>query len=208
MSTLIGQRFGRLLVLREGPRPSRAQRVWVCKCSCGTIKMVRQQHLRHGRTQSCGCLSADMTGDRFRTHGLRSSRTYRIWVGMKQRCQNHNNPKFPSYGGRGITVCNRWQSFQHFFADMGHAPPGKSIERKNNSLGYLPSNCIWATPRDQSNNGRHNVFLSADGKTLTMAQWARQQNLNEATLRRRINVLGWDIYTAIFTPTRVALSKK
>lgn len=121
-------------------------------------------------------------------HGLYKSRTYRIWASMKQRC---NDPDEPRYGGRGITVCDRWQKFENFYADMGEAPEGMSIDREDNDLGYNPDNCRWATPVEQQNNMRSNRLFTHEGKTQTLAEWAREIGLAYHVLKYRLNK-GWE----------------
>src|SRR5690349_21012531 len=101
------------------------------------------------------------------------TRTYRVWASMKDRCLNRKSTGFSNYGGRGITVCKKWRKFEGFFADMGEAPEGLSIERIDNSRGYEPGNCRWATPREQMRNTRRNHYVACKGKKQTLSEWAR-----------------------------------
>jgi hypothetical protein len=161
---MIGRRFGRLLVVtHEG--------AWcACRCDCGTEKKVRGKDLRNGRTKSCGCLLSDVAratiaqklkGSKGRlTHGhtlagQRQSRTYRSWKGAKNRCFNLHEPSWWHYGGRGISMCDKWRySFAAFLADMGECPAGRSLDRINNNGNYEPGNCRWATSGEQRSNQR------------------------------------------------------
>lgn len=109
-------------------------------------------------------------------------RAYSTWAGMKARCSNPNEPGFRHYGGRGIAVCERWQEFEGFYADMGEPPDGYSLERIDNEKGYSPENCKWATRTEQNNNTRVNVRITALGQTLTATQWARRLGVPAGTI--------------------------
>ena len=129
-------------------------------------------------------------------------RTYRSWSECRQRCENPNNRKWPSYGGRGIKVCARWASFANFLADMGERPDGHSLDRINNDGDYEPNNCRWATPSEQARNRRSSHTLTAFGETLTIAEWAERTGLKHHTIAWRINKLGWTAERALSTPLR------
>jgi hypothetical protein len=130
------------------------------------------------------------------------SAEYQTWNGLKGRCLNTNNNAFHSYGGRGITVCDRWKdSFEDFLADMGPRPsPKHSIDRVNNDLGYSPENCRWATKKEQGNNRRTNVYYEYAGERLQLTTWANRIRINKTTLHMRINRYGWSIEKALTTP--------
>lgn len=155
---LTGKRFGHLLVVRRLPKqPNRPYR-WRCKCDCGKTVSVRGDVLRYGFTKSCGCLRVSNGIKRGRDsfkHGDSFTSEYSTWANMKDRCLNPNCQSFKNYGGRGITVCNRWLQYENFLADMGRKPsPAHSLDRINNDRGYSPSNCRWATQKEQTNNRR------------------------------------------------------
>jgi hypothetical protein len=157
--SLAGQRFGRLLVLDRVPREPRAsgQAKWRCLCDCENISIIGSNALRSGATQSCGCLRRDALVTRNTTHGLSGTRTYNSWCNMIRRCTHDNDPRYPEWGGRGITVCERWLDYPNFLADMGERPPGTTLDREDNDGNYEPGNCRWATPPEQMANRRNTV---------------------------------------------------
>lgn len=159
--SVLGQRFGRLLVIEEFPaEPGLGYRRARCRCDCGVESIVAVTSLRAGLTRSCGCAIREATRARSLRHGECTDRKrtpeFRAWVGMKTRCLNVNVKSFPNYGGRGIVVCPRWlHSFENFLADMGRRPsPKHSIDRFDNDGPYAPDNCRWATPHEQRLNQR------------------------------------------------------
>ena len=169
---LTGNRIGRLTVQkRVGNHPKFKKKVrWECLCACGKkIITTSDALLRPKHIKSCGCWTREVTRMIFTRHGEsrrhKSTPEYRIWQGMKARCFRVTNPAYPNYGGRGITMCERWaNSFEAFLEDMGRRPSSRrSLDRIENDKGYEPGNCRWATPRTQSNNRRLFIY----GKKLT-----------------------------------------
>ena len=130
---LTGKTFGRLTVIERAKMRPGAEAHWRCSCSCGASKVIAGHALRSGKTRSCGCFNKEWARKRFTTHGLRKSRVYSIWAAVLTRCTNPKAINYPIYGGRGITVCPEWESFENFFEDMGHPPDDFSIERRNNN---------------------------------------------------------------------------
>lgn len=203
LKDLTGQRFGRWSVVGEAPKKG-GQRHWHCLCDCGNEKDVYVGSLSRGVSMSCGCQRDEETARRNFKHGVCDGyhtgtppRTYNSWRNMKARCQNPKNHKYPIYGGRGITVCDNWQTFAGFYADMGDCPDDHSIDRIDNDGNYEPGNCRWATVEQQMSNQSTNRMLNFDGKTQTLAQWSRDIGINPITISRRINICGWSVERAL-----------
>ena len=157
---LIGKTFSRWTILEEeiehiSPKGRKYKKVR-CMCECGNIRNVRLDILRSGGSKSCGCV-------RINKHGKYKSAEYAAWISMNQRCNNPKNRYYYNYGGRGISVCERWTaSFESFYSDMGDRPTRyHSIERIDNECGYDPTNCKWATRTEQ----QHNTRLQVNNKT-------------------------------------------
>jgi|SRR5215472_14821400 len=128
--------------------------------------------------------------------------TYRSWNSMRQRCLNPNHKWWPSYGGRGISICARWNDFNCFLADMGEKPLGMSLERKNNDGNYEPSNCKWVSAKEQANNTRQTRVISYNGRELSLAEWARVAGIDRRTLKGRLDIMCWSIDRALTEPVQ------
>lgn len=183
-----GQRFNRLLIVAYSHATRSSGAFWRCICDCGNESVVRYEDLRSGHTKSCGCLLREMRGSLHRTHGMSGTVEYTIWKGIETRCYNPNARVYPHYGGRGITMCDRWRtSFENFFSDMGPRPSLKhSIERIDNNGSYSPDNCRWATDLEQANNMRSNRRITFNGKTQSLADWARELDISSGAISLRM----------------------
>lgn len=197
-----GQRFGRLTALRLGERTSDRKTRWLCQCACGNTVSVAAAELLNRQPQSCGCLRGEKLQTRNHKHGQSRTLEYGIWSTMKSRCQNPKTEEYKNYGGRGIKVCKRWQSFANFFEDMGPRPTlNHSLDRKNNDADYEKSNCCWATRFEQNTNKRTTHLLTFDGETLSVTEWAQRIGMSVSTLYHRVRH-GWKVADALTVPVR------
>jgi len=199
MKDLTGSKFGRWTVLFYGWPLPRWKHIWICKCVCGQLGAVRSNHLSAGASTSCGCLVRESLLRANITHNLSGTPLHVLWKKIRARCYNQNDPAYSNYGGRGIKLCERWQSFENFYHDMGVRPSGMSIERIDNNGDYCPSNCKWATATEQGNNKRNNIWITALGSCMTVSQWAEKVGVKRGTLARRF-YLGWDHPRIVNTP--------
>lgn len=157
-----GQTFGSLTVLSLADRASNKKLRWLCKCVCGGETIAVGTNLRNGHTRSCGCRRAQKPTIHGGSRRGKMTSEYKSWASMLQRCSNPNHEAYKNYGGRGISVCDRWHDFRSFLDDMGERPtPQHTLERKHNDLGYSPSNCIWATKSEQALNRRPKSRVTA-----------------------------------------------
>lgn len=204
---LTNNRFGKLNVIKKLDQRDKFGKIqWECKCDCGGMINLPTGSLINHNTKSCGCLQSEVISEINKvihtTHGLSNSPEYGIWAAMKDRCFNPNNLSYNHYGGRGITVCDRWiNSFENFYADMGLRPSDQhSIDRYPDNNGhYEPGNCKWSTDEEQCNNRNNNRLFNYNNETLSLSQIAKKYNLNRQTLFSRI-YSGWTIEDAINKP--------
>ena len=192
----VGEIYGRLTVeeLLQGTYVR-------CKCSCGNEIVTRRDHLKRGVTRSCGCFKKDALKHRASTHGLSKHPLYKTWQNMRNRCSNPKATKYELYGGRGISVCDQWQtdfmSFYNWALASGWSP-GLSIDRINPNEGYSPQNCRWATHFEQNDHLRSNHMVTYQGKTQPVYAWARELGMHPNTLGERLR-RGWSIDRAFGT---------
>ncbi len=197
LKDLTGQIFSSLKVVNRAPNAKDGSAMWVCLCDCGEQRVVAGTGLRAGRNKSCGCKSPRFTSERIITHGKSSSRVYLIWRGMLARCSAASKGKTRKlYYEKGITVCDRWQMFENFLADMGEPPESHSIDRIDGTKGYFPENCRWATSKIQANNTVANHIITANGLTMTAAMWAEKTGIKPNTIIYRIR-RGWSPEDAV-----------
>lgn len=208
---LIGERFGRLVVLSFEGKVRGSYR-WACRCDCGKECVVQSGNLINGHTSSCGCRQRDIARlpkDYCRTHGLSRHRIRNIYNLMKHRCLNDQNVGYHLYGGRGISVCDRWAgSFQAFVDDMGLPPSDRhQLDRIDGDGDYAPENCRWATRKEQARNRRTNRVVEYAGESAPLIVWAERFEIPAQTLANRINS-GWSVERALKMPVRVTTKSK
>jgi hypothetical protein len=198
---LNGMMFGNLTVLhRAGHRGKFA--AWMCRCTCGVEKVVGGQHLRRGKIRSC-----NTNGHRWKTPRPPAFYTeykseYQSWTSMRERCNNPNHKKYNIYGGRGITVCERWADFQKFMLDMGRKlDPKFTIERKDVNGNYQPTNCCWIARKDQGRNKRNSVFVTYNGKRMLLIDLVEELGLSRMAVYGRLK-MGWTLAQAIALPLK------
>ena len=187
----VGDKYGRLLVI-ENHHPKDEV---VCICECGNKKIARATNVYYGGTRSCGCIFKE--GNNLK-HGGRRTRLYTIWKGMRERCNTPSCSTYKRYGAKGIKVCPEWDDFENFkeWSLSNGYKDGLTIDRIDGKGNYEPSNCRWATYKEQANNVKTNRLITYDGKTKTMTQWAETFGIKPATLWARLN-RGWSIEQAL-----------
>ena len=165
---LSGQKFGKLTAIKRVGNTNYGQPLWECKCECGNITLVCGQHLREKRVKSCGCLKKSK---------ISNKRLYRIWGTMRHRCQNPKRKDYKYYGARGIKVCEEWGDFSTFYewAINNGYNDTLTLDRVDANGNYEPSNCKWATMKEQGNNKTNNHLITYNGETKTIAQWAEER---------------------------------
>lgn len=181
---IAGQRFGRWTVIKRDGTNKHRMALWLCRCDCGAEGHVHTGSLTAGQSLSCGCLHRDAVS---KQRGRHETREYRAWAGMMARCFNPSSNRFDRYAGRGITVCESWRTLDGFIADMGLCPgDGHSIERIDNNGNYEPGNCRWATSKEQARNRRTTLYLTYQGMTKSLAEWAEVLGIPYKTTWRRL----------------------
>ncbi len=187
---LTGHKYSRWLVSSYAGKHGRTH-VWNCVCECGSERVCRGPNLRCGHSQSCGCYCADRIREEFTTHGRTRTPAYRAWLSMRDRCLRVKSSAFADYGGRGISICEAWETFQGFFGDMGDPPKGLTLERIDVKGNYNKQNCRWADRTDQARNRRNSRFIRIDGKNVHAKDAADILGVQYKTLMARINAYGW-----------------
>lgn len=184
-----GAVFGRLTVLeRVGVRKSSTGKtsvcLWLCRCSCGTQATISNANLTKGLTNSCGCIHRERLISRNTKHGYAATPMYKVWLTMNQRCSNPRVKNWDDYGGRGITVCREWKSFEQFYKDMAPTyKPGLTLERKDNNAGYGKDNCVWASRLVQAGNRRTTAWFDLHGQRVCLEVAARHIGVASGAIR-------------------------
>jgi len=196
----VGTKFGRWTVVSEAARHRNGRQVFNVKCKCGTESKILRASLVSGHSTGCRCMTKS------RMHGLREHPLYKTYRHMIDRCHNAKCKSYRNYGSRGITVCDEWRGdngLKRFISDMqDKAFRALTLERVDNSKGYSPQNCIWASRSTQSRNTRRNVYVEHGGKILVAADWDREIGFPKGTVRRRIRN-NWSVENALTVPHKL-----
>lgn len=182
-----GDKYNRLTLI-ELHASKTGGNLWRVLCDCGTERVVSVRDVVTGHTRSCGCYRKEVMRQKKTSHGGSETAEFRIWSHMLGRCFNPTDHKYGYYGGRGITVCDQWKgSFENFLTDMGLRPSEyHSIDRKDVNGNYEPNNCRWATPHQQAQNKRNNVYVIVDGETVVIAEAERRLDTGKGSLTQRV----------------------
>lgn len=219
---LVGQRFGRLVVVEETEKRCVRQIIWKCKCDCGNETFVQTGHLTSGHTKSCGCVARELSKEKARkmqpkawksntTHGGSKDRLYAVWRGILTRCEDKNCEAYKWYGGIGIKLCSEWHNYSSFRAwaiSNGYDASAKrmecTIDRIDVNGDYSPENCRWVDISTQCNNRRSNRNFAYGGVVRNIKEWSDVSGIPYGTLRSRLLKYGWTIDNALNTPLRGA----
>jgi hypothetical protein len=194
-----GQKIHRLTILKTCKLINTYRYYAFCQCECGSPpKYIRIDGIISGHTTSCGCVHKEVITTQ---HGKWGHPLFSIYKGMLSRCYNTSDKRFNCYGGRGISICDRWLNILNFIEDMYPTfKKGLTIERIDNNGNYSPENCRWATRKEQNRNYRRNINITHNGKTLCLVEWSEETGIPYGTLWDRIKVRGWSIEKSLNTP--------
>lgn len=210
-----GQKFGRLTVIeldhvehtKRSKNKTYNREYYKCACECGNEVVVSKEGLKYRYTQSCGCLKLETSIKNLKNknnHGLSNTKLYKIYADIKSRCFNSKKISYKNYGGRGITMCEEWLEFENFYnwAINNGYKEGLTIERIDVNGNYEEKNCKWIPLEEQAKNRRDTHFVTYNGKTYCVTEWATIVGLKRSTLEARINNYGWNIEKALTTPVK------
>jgi hypothetical protein len=193
---LKGRTFGRLTVLKRVANTPAGKTKWLCRCECGNEATVTGSNMINGFTNSCGCLRDGLS----KKHGMHDTPEYKAYYGILRRCTNPAFKHYRHYGGRGIL--NRFDSFEAFYAEVGNRPgAGYEIDRIDNNGHYEPGNVRWVTKAENNRNRRDNVFITYNGVTKCVADWAKDYGITGAVLGARLKI-GWSVDKALTEPVK------
>ena len=197
---LTGQVFGLLTAVRREGRIRRFA-AWLCRCTCGIEVVVSSDHLRGGRRKACARNGHYWAGAKYPPGFLKKYRSeYLSWEHMHERCRYTRHKNWKNYGARGITVCERWKDFNLFVADLGRKPtPAHTIERNDVNGNYEPSNCRWATRKEQSRNLRRSVYVEVEGVKVLLIEVTEKLGLDRSSVYGRLKN-GWSLEEALSIP--------
>ena len=198
---ITNQKFGKLIAINPLGLDKYKKKLWLCKCDCGNEIIVQGTYLRNGNTISCGCIRKELNKTRAIRHGYYNERLYRIWYDMKRRCYNKNRKSYKYYGGKGIEVYNEWlndfMNFYNWSKANGYAD-NLTLERIDFNKNYCPENCKWIPQSEQTQNSRHNHFITFNNRTMTITQWSKEIGISPKTIRERLN-RGWRLENVLST---------
>lgn len=203
MKNLKGQTFGRLTVIEVTNKRKHGSVVWTCLCQCGNTVEVTSNCLIRGKTKSCGCYKIESRKNNcrktFLTHGQTKTKLYGVWQGMKRRCYCPTDKSYKNYGGRGIHLHESWLNFENFreWSIQNGYKEGLTIERIDVNKNYEPSNCTWIPLKRQARNRRTTHYLSYNGETFSITEWAEKTGIPRKTISQRINNYGWSVDKAL-----------
>lgn len=183
---IIGLKFGRLTALHEVGKGNRGY-IYLFQCDCGNKKELSGSIVKTGKTVSCGCVRSETIRAKNFVHGLVHTGAYQSWQAMKSRCTNPNQKAYKRYGGAGLSFEKSWELFENFVKDMGERPSGMTLDRIDNLKGYSKENCRWATVNEQNRNTKQNVFITHNGKTMCMKDWANETGIPYPTIQYRVS---------------------
>lgn len=207
---LTGQKFGKLTAICAQKDPSGRRYIWTCLCDCGKYTTATPSALIRKTKRSCGCIQHEILLKRNTKHGYSGERLYRVWKGMRSRCNNPSHKSYAKYGGRGIEVCDKWNSdyleFRNWALSNGYDELAKygecTLDRIDVNMGYSPENCRWVNECSQANNKRDNRMITINGETKNVATWAKELKIDSGVIYARLNNLGWSEEKAVSTPVR------
>lgn len=185
-----GRRFGSIVILRKEP----GKYFWHYKCDCGALGRVYSGQI--GKLRQCKQCYLKNIGNSRKTHGKHGTRIYRIWQNMKKRCLTKTDRSYPYYGGRGITICDKWMRFEGFYSDVGEPPSAKhQLDRIDNNGNYTPENIRWVLSSENCRNRRSNRLIEWNGEVKTVVEWSEILGINWGVLRQRL-YRGWTVERA------------
>lgn len=202
MESLVGRKFGRLTVLKYDHKNAHREPFWLCECECGNTKVVIGANLKNGTTKSCGCYQRERSRNFHQTHGMRYTKIHGVWSGMIERCENPNHKDYSNYGGRGITVCEKWRkdfvAFQRWAVSNGYSDgTNLTLDRISCDGNYCPENCRFITPHEQARNKRNNRYYLVDGEKMLLGDIAKKVGTTYRKLDYRTRIKGMTIQEAL-----------
>ena len=198
---LVGQKFGKLTVIKISGHDNHGKITWECHCECGNATVSTTGDLRSGSSRSCGCSRNGKIMPLTFARSINAVPEWLAWKNIIQRCTNPHHKAYENYGGRGIKICDEWKNdFLAFYNHIGKRPtPKHEVDRIDNEVGYVPENVRWATRKEQSNNRRSNRLITYKEKTMTISQWADEIGIDRKSIQNRIRA-GWSVDKTLTEP--------